>query len=82
MEESLVLDLTETLMIKIVAEHEAAWLVVHSRDALDALKDILGGITVTNGVFGLRIFNELLVLSLLFITDYILARLLIQLPLH
>ena len=48
MEESLVLDLTETLMIKIVAEHEAAWLVVHPGDALDALKDVLGGITVTN----------------------------------
>ena len=82
MEESLVLNLTETLVIEIVAEHEAAWLVIHSGDALDALKDVYGLMTVTHGVFGLRIFNELLILSLLFITDYILARLLIQLPLH
>ena len=82
MEESLVLNLTETLVIEIVAEHEAAWLVVHSGDALDAFEDVFGGITITHGVFGLRIFNELLILSLLLITDYILPCLLIQLPLH
>ena len=48
MEESLVLDLAKALVIEIVAEHEAAWLVVHPGDALDALEDVFGGIAVTN----------------------------------
>ena len=64
-------------MIQEIAEHESSWLIDHSFDSLGAYSFI----------FAQMIFKVLRLLALVFVTvlfigDSVLARMLIQLPLH
>ena len=81
MEERLVLDLRQALVVKVVAEHEAAWLICQAIDALDAQL----ATTVVRRLFldsFLRLFDVAVLLCILLVRNGVLTSLLVELAFH
>ena len=81
MEERLVLDLRQALVVQVVAEHEAAWLICQAVDALDAQ---LATTVVRRLLLDclLRLFDVAVLLCILLVRNGVLSRLLVELAFH
>lgn len=81
MEERLVLDLRKALVVQVVTEHEAAWLICQAVDALDAqvATTLVRGLLLDSF---LRLFNIAVLFCILLVRNGVLSRLLVELALH
>lgn len=81
MEERLVLDLRQALVVQVVAEHEAAWLICQAVDALDAqvATTLVRGLLIDSF---LRLFNIAVLFRILLVRNGVLSRLLVELAFH